>query len=130
MYNMTNIDKLFENFLQTDLPSYKSSTSFTETEYVINSLEDGKQEITINVLGHNPKDIDIQATTDKITIKSNKPEGSSSLVSNVSIAFNLNKLTKLYDGTTAQAKFNNGLLILTLDVKEEKKEKTIQIKVV
>lgn len=130
MYNMTNIDKLFENFLQTDLPSFKSPASFTETEYVINSLEDGKQEITINVLGHNPKDIDIQATTDKITIKSNKPEGSSSLVSNVSISFNLNKLTKLYDGTTAQAKFNNGLLILTLDVKEDKKEKTIQIKVV
>lgn len=127
---MTNIDKLFENFLQTDLPSYKSSASFTDTEYVINSLEDGKQEITINVLGHNPKDIDIQATTDKITIKSNKPEGSSSLVSNVAISFSLNRLNKLYDGTTAHAKFNNGLLILTLSEIVEKKEKTIQIKVV
>jgi len=36
---------------------------------------------------------------------------------------------KDYDGTKVDAKFTNGLLILTIDKKEERKAKSISIKV-
>ena len=119
-----NIKNLFDLF---DEPNWQTTTyKFSEADYVVKQLEDGKQQLSLSVLGHNPKDIKLEATEDKITIKAKKEEGVSDLVKNVDLAFTIGKD---YDGTKVDAKFTNGLLILTIDKKEERKAKSISIKV-
>jgi HSP20 family molecular chaperone IbpA len=121
----TNIKSLFDLF---DESNWQTTTTYksTQTDYVVKQLEDGKQQLSVSVLGHNPKDIKLEATEDRITIKAKKEEGSSDLVKDIELAFTIGKD---YDGTKVEAKFNNGLLILTIDKKEERKAKSIQIKV-
>ena len=116
---------LFELF---DAPQYRTSTTYKtfSNDYQTKQLEDGKQELTLSVLGHNPKDIKLEVTEDRITIKAKKAEDTSDLVKDIDLAFTVGKD---YDGTKTEAKFNNGLLILTIDKKEERKAKSISIKV-
>ena len=123
----TNIKNLLDLF-ETELPSNWTSTTYkvSETDYAVKQLEDGKQQLSLSVLGHNPKDIKLEATEDKITIKAKKEEGVSDLVKDVDLAFTIGKD---YDGTKVDSKFTNGLLILTIDKKEERKAKSISIKV-
>jgi HSP20 family molecular chaperone IbpA len=123
----TNIKNLFDLF-ETELPSNWTSTTYkvSETDYAVKQLEDGKQQLSLSVLGHNPKDIKLEATEDRITIKAKKEESASDLVKDVDLAFTIGKD---YDGTKVDAKFTNGLLILTIDKKEERKAKSISIKV-
>jgi HSP20 family molecular chaperone IbpA len=122
-----NIKNLFDLF-ETELPSNWISTTYkvSETDYAVKQLEDGKQQLSLSVLGHNPKDIKLEATEDRITIKAKKEENASDLVKDVDLAFTIGKD---YDGTKVDAKFTNGLLILTIDKKEERKAKSISIKV-
>ncbi len=116
---------LFELF---DAPQYRTSTTYKtfSNDYQTKQLEDGKQELTLSVLGHNPKDIKLEVTEDRITIKAKKAEDTSDLVKDIDLAFTVGKD---YDGTKTEAKFTNGLLILTIDKKEERKAKSISIKV-
>lgn len=119
---LSNLDNLFETFFTNDFSTYKKLPSHYEAKV----LEDGKQELTLSVLGHNPKDIKLEVTEDRITIKAKKAEDTSNLVKDIDLAFTVGKD---YDGTKTDAKFNNGLLILTIDKKEERKAKSISIKV-
>lgn len=116
---------LFELF---DAPQYRTSTTYKtfSNDYQTKQLEDGKQELTLSVLGHNPKDIKLEVTEDRITIKAKKAEDTSDLVKDIDLAFTVGKD---YDGTKTEAKFTNGLLILTIDKKEERKAKSISIKI-
>jgi HSP20 family molecular chaperone IbpA len=119
--NIKNLLDLFES----ELPSFKKSqyTSWI-TDYDAKTLEDGKFELTLNVLGHDPKNIKLEVTEDKISIKSTKEEGSSSLVQNIDTSFSLGKD---YDGTKTEAKFQNGLLVITIDKRNERKAKSVKI---
>lgn len=123
----SNINSLFD-FFEKELPSYyKVTTSKTSiSDYDVKQLEDGKQQLTLSVLGHDVKSIKLEVTEDKVTIKAKKEEGSSPLVEDIDATFNVGKD---YDGTKTEAKFSNGLLILTIDKKEERKSKSISIKV-
>jgi HSP20 family molecular chaperone IbpA len=122
--NLQSLFDLFENQLPATYASstYKSSI----TDYDVKQLEDGKQQLTLSVLGHDVKNIKLEVTEDKVTIKAKKEEGSSPLVEDIDATFSVGKD---YDGTKTEAKFFNGLLILTIDKKEERKSKSIQIKV-
>ena len=121
--NITNLLDLFES----ELPTWKSTSTYsTLSRYEGKVLEDGKYQLTLNVLGHNPKNIKLEVTEDKVTIKAKKEEGSSPLVEDIDYSFSVGKD---YDGTKTEAKFSNGLLILSIDKKEERKSKSIQIKV-
>lgn len=124
-----NLGNLLD-LIEKDLPKWPytvttTAKSFT-SDYDVKQLEDGKQQLTLNVLGHNPKNIKLEVTEDQINIKSEKEKDSSPLVENVDLSFTLGKD---YDGTKTEAKFSNGLLILTIDKKEERKSKSISIKV-
>jgi HSP20 family molecular chaperone IbpA len=124
----TNLNHLIDRLFDTQLPSTYSSTKYTSTitDYDVTQLEDGKQQLTLSVLGHDVKNIKLDVTEDKVTIKAKKEEGSSPLVEDIDATFSVGKD---YDGTKTEAKFFNGLLILTIDKKEERKSKSIQIKV-
>lgn len=124
--NIKNLLDLFE----TELPANWTTTTTTKSlalDYDIKQLEDGKQQLVLSVVGHDAKNIKLDVTEDKVTIKAKKEEGSYSLVSDIDATF---KVGKDYDGTKIEAKFSNGLLILTIDKKEERKSKSISIKVV
>ena len=125
----SNLQSLFDLF-ETQLPSYYSThqSQLAEPNYfaLAKKLEDGKQELTLSVLGHDVKNIKLEVTDEKVTIKAKKEEGTSPLVEDIDITFSVGKD---YDGTKTEAKFSNGLLILTIDKKEERKSKSIQIKV-
>jgi HSP20 family molecular chaperone IbpA len=121
--NITNLLDLFES----ELPTWKSTSTYsTFSRYEGKVLEDGKYQLTLNVLGHNPKNIKLEVTETQILIKSKKEEASSSLVSDIDLTF---ALGKDYDGTKSDAKFDNGLLIITTDKKDEAKPKKVQIKI-
>jgi HSP20 family molecular chaperone IbpA len=121
--NITNLLDLFES----ELPTWNSTSTYsTFNRYEGKVLEDGKYQLTLNVLGHNPKNIKLEVTETQILIKSKKDETSSSLVSDIDLTFTLGKD---YDGTKSEAKFDNGLLIITTDKYDEAKPKKVQIKI-
>ena len=124
----TNLNHLIDRLFDTQLPATYSSTKYTSTitDYDVKQLEDGKQQLTLSVLGHDVKNIKLEVTENKITIKAKKQEGSSPLVQDIDATFTL---SKDFDGTKTEAKFTNGLLTLTIDKKEERKSKSISIKV-
>jgi len=87
-------------------------------------LENGKQQVTINTTGHNPKDIKVDVTDTEIKITSKKGENTSRFVSDIDLTLTVGKD---YDGTKTEAKFENGLLTLLIDKKEDKKTKSLKI---
>jgi len=117
-----NLDDLFLDW--DNLFTHAKQNVFSD--YTTKELEDGKIELSVNVLGHDPKKINLEATEDRITIKSTKPEDVSSLIKDIDFSF---KLGKDYDGTKSEAKFNNGVLSITIDKKDERKAKKLSINI-
>jgi HSP20 family molecular chaperone IbpA len=63
-----NLNSLLDSFI-TDLPTstWKSKTlKNSSLDYDVVTLEDGKQELTLNVVGHNPKNIKLIASPNTI----------------------------------------------------------------
>jgi HSP20 family molecular chaperone IbpA len=122
MYTLTTFDKLIDELTKDSFKTPKRSSNFNSVE--VEPLEDGKQRVTINTTGHNPKNITLEATEDEITIKATKEEGTSSFVKDIDLTLTLGTD---YDGTKTDAKFENGLLTLLIDKKVERKSKTLRI---
>ena len=119
----TNIDKLVNSLTNQPMRFEQNATSFTN--YHTELTEDGKIKLVVNVVGHNPKDVEVEANNGELNIKAHKPEGSSLFVKNINLSFTIGRE---YDETSAEASIENGLLTLTLDKKEEMKSKKIKIK--
>jgi HSP20 family molecular chaperone IbpA len=118
----SNLDDLFLDW--DNLYSHVKQNSISN--YTTKELEDGKIQVDVNVLGHNPKNILLEVTDDKITIKSVKPEGESDLIKDIDFSF---RLGKDYDGTKSEASFNNGLLSIIIEKKDERKAKKLSINI-
>ena len=116
--NENFVDNFFRD-IYTTKPTKRLNTSF-EAE----TLEDGKQKVTVNTIGHNPKDITVDVTEEEIKIKSKKGEDTSSFVKDIDLTLTVGTD---YDGTKTTAKFDNGLLTLLIDKKVNKKAKTLKI---
>ena len=119
----TNIDKLVNSIANQPMWFEQKATSFTN--YHTELTEDGKIKLVVNVVGHNPKDVEVEANNGELKIKAQKSEGSSLFVKNINLSFTIGRE---YDETSAEASIENGLLTLTLDKKEEMKSKKIKIK--
>ena len=104
----------------------RSRKSYTNAygNFAATVLENGKQQVTINTTGHNPKDIKVDVTDTEIKITSKKGENTSRFVSDIDLTLTVGKD---YDGTKTEAKFKNGLLTLLIDKKEDKKTKSLKI---
>ena len=116
--NENFVDNFFKD-IYTTKPTNRLNSQF-EAEV----LEDGKQKVTINTIGHNPKDITVDVTDEEITIKSKKAEDTSSFVKEIDLILTVGVD---YDGTKTTAKFDNGLLTLLIDKKVNKKAKSLKI---
>jgi len=128
MFNLKNkknmiytIDNLFDDVFDRGFKPLQ--INHQQGNYSI-TTEDGKQKLLINVVGHNPKDVELDVTEDLITIKA-ETENVNAVVGNVNLRF---KVGKDYDGTSAEASIENGLLTILLDKKEERKSKKVKIK--
>ena len=116
--NENFVDNFFKD-IYTTKPTNRLNSQFEAT-----TLEDGKQQVTINTIGHNPKDITVDVTEEEITIKSKKGENTSSFVKEIDLVLTVGTD---YDGTKTTAKFDNGLLTLLIDKKINKKAKSLKI---
>ena len=118
----TNFNEVIDAFLTE--PSRINKTIKTYSNFEAELLEDGKQLVTVNTVGHNPKDIKVEVTEDVINIKSKKGESSSRFVRDIDLDLSVGQD---YDGTKSDAKFENGLLLITIDKKNERKAKALKI---
>ena len=116
--NENFVDNFFKD-IYTTKPTNRLHSQFEAT-----TLEDGKQQVTINTIGHNPKDITVDVTEEEITIKSKKEEQTSRFVKDIDLVLTVGTD---YDGTKTTAKFDNGLLTLLIDKKINKKAKSLKI---
>jgi len=122
MKNMIyTIDNLFDDVFDKGFKPLQ--INHQQGNYSI-TTEDGKQKLLINVVGHNPKGVELNVTDDLITIKA-ETENVNAVVGNVNLRF---KVGKDYDGTSAEASIENGLLTILLEKKEERKSKKVKIK--
>ena len=117
-----NINEVFSDW--DNLISHAKNNVFAD--YTTKELEDGKIQVDVNVLGHDPKNIILEGTEERIELKSSKPVDSSSLVKEIDFSF---KLSKDYDGTKSEAKFNNGILSVIISKKDEAKSKKLSINI-
>ena len=120
MYTLTSFDNLINELTRQPL----TTPTRTYGTFEVDVLEDGKQTVTINTIGHNPKDITVDVTDEEVTIKATKKEGTSRFVKDIDLTLTVGKD---YDGTKTEAKFENGLLVLTIDKKVNKKAKSLKI---
>jgi len=118
----TNFNEVFDALLTE--PSRINKKIKTYTSFEAELLEDGKQLVTVNTVGHNPNNIDVEVTEDVITIRAKKEENSSRFVSDIDLELSVGQD---YDGTKADAKFENGLLLITIDKKNTRKAKSLKI---
>tara|TARA_B100000780_G_scaffold201798_1_gene143162 strand:+ start:53 stop:460 length:408 start_codon:yes stop_codon:yes gene_type:complete len=112
-----NLDKILK-------PAKKLSKRISHSQFEVKTLEDGKQEVTVNTIGHNPKDMTVDVTEETIIIKSTKEEGTSSFVEDIDLTLTVGND---YDGTKSTATFNSGLLTIVVDKKINKKAKSLKI---
>ena len=130
MFNLKNknimhytFNTLFDEILN-DKPTLFRDVYHNRGNYSINTTEDGRQELMVNVAGHNPKDVDVNVSENEIHIQA-KAEKVNSVIGDVNLKFTVGKH---YDGTTAQASIENGVLTILLDKKDDTKGKKIKIK--
>tara|TARA_R110000772_G_scaffold51239_1_gene117652 strand:+ start:1304 stop:1690 length:387 start_codon:yes stop_codon:yes gene_type:complete len=123
----TTFDKLFDSvwnepLIRDAVLDERRNTTFRSFD--VETLKDGKQKVTINTIGHNPKDITVDVTEEELKITAKKVEGTSRFVRDIDLTLSVGKD---FDGTKSEAKFENGLLVLTIDRKASKKAKSLKI---
>ena len=125
MYTINTFNDLFDDVFNEPI-FRRSRKSYTNAfgNFDATVLENGKQQVIVNTTGHNPKDIKVDVTDTEIKITSKKGENTSRFVSDIDLTLTVGKD---YDGTKTEAKFENGLLTLLIDKKEDKKTKSLKI---
>lgn len=120
-------DKLFENFFNERTTK---TTTYVPNKFAVDIKEDTAT-MALSVIGHNPKDIEINCYEDKIEIKAKKSQEDTENPFNQLISDIEERITigKNYDGRQAKAEIKNGILLITLEKKEESKPKKLTLKV-
>ena len=125
---MIDYNNLFDELFQFHQPEER--TTYVPTKFAVNIKED-TAEMALSVLGHNPKDIEINCYEDKIEIKAKKSQDDKENPFNQLVSDIEERVTigKNYDGRQAKAEIKNGILLITLEKKEESKPKKLTLKV-
>ena len=124
MYTI-DYSKLFEEFFNEP-----KTTTYVPNKFAVD-IKDESATIALSVLGHDPKDIEINCFEDKIEIKAkkmgeDKESPFNQLVSDIEERI---QVGKNFDGKKAKAEIKNGILLITLERKEESKPKKLTLKV-
>ncbi len=122
-------DKLLDEFFTTPLYYTKSNYNTYTPKKMAVDLQDDKLELAFSVVGHDPKNVEVTLTEDKVSIRAKKNTEDKSVTGQfVSDIDETITLTNEYDGTTARAEIKNGLLLISIDKREEQKPKKLSIK--
>ena len=129
---MIDYSKLFDNFFD-DSSNWKTTqktTTYVPNKFAVD-IKDESAILALSVLGHDPKGIEINCYEDKIEIKAKKTHEDkenpfNQLISDIEERINIGKN---YDGRQAKAEIKNGILLITLEKKEESKPKKLTLKV-
>ena len=124
-------DKLVDTLFSNDAPLYeKTTTTYVPNKFAVD-IKDDKAVMALSVLGHDPKDIEINCYEDKIEVKAKKSQDDKENPFNQLISDVDERITigKNYDGRQAKAEIKNGILTITLEKKEESKPKKLTLKV-
>ena len=116
--------KLFEEFFPIQQP--KERTTYVPSKFAVDIKEDIAT-LALSVIGHDPKDIEINCFEDKIEIKAKKTQEDKENPFNQLISDIEERVTvgKNFDGRKAKAEIKNGILLITIERKEESKPKKL-----
>ena len=116
--------KLFDEFFPIQQP--KERTNYVPNKFAVDIKEETAS-IALSVLGHDPKDIEINCFEDKIEIKAKKTQEDKENPFNQLISDIEERVTvgKNFDGKKAKAEIKNGILLITIERKEESKPKKL-----
>jgi HSP20 family protein len=125
---MIDYSKLFDEFFPIEQP--KTRTTYVQNKFAVD-IKDEAVTLALSVLGHDPKDIEINCFEDKIEIKAKKTQEDkehpfNQLVSDIEERINVGKN---FDGRKAKAEIKNGILLIAIERKEESKPKKLTPKV-
>jgi len=127
----SEIDRILDSL--SNHPVWEEATK--TTTYVPNKfavdIKDDTATMALSVLGHDPKNIEINCYEDKIEIKAKKSQEDKENPFNQLVSDIEERITigKNYDGRQAKAEIKNGILTITLEKKEESKPKKLTPKV-
>lgn len=126
----SDFDRFFDKLLVTNkTPLWETySKTYVPSKFAV-EVKDDKAFIALSVLGHDPKNIEINCYEDKIEVKAKKGEDKTpftELVANIDERITLGKDL---DGRSAKADVKNGILTFTIERKEESKPKKLSLKV-
>lgn len=125
----TEIDRIVDRLSRHPLWEETTKTAtYVPNKFAVDVNEDSAV-MALTVLGHDPKDIEINCYEDKIEVKAKKLQDDSpynQLISDIDEKINVGKH---YDGRNAKAEIKNGILTITLDKKEDSKPKKLTLKV-
>ena len=124
MYYSKLFDELFN---ETNTTWENHSTTFVPSKFAVD-VKDEIATIALSVLGHDPKNIDISCYEDKIHVKAKKEEGNETFNKIVADIDETIRVSKVFDGTKAKAEIKNGILLITLEKREEAKPKKLTLK--
>ena len=121
--------KLFDELFNETTTTWENhSTTFVPSKFAVD-VKDDLATIALSVLGHDPKNIDINCYEDKIHVKAKKEEGNETFNKIVADIDETIRVSKVFDGTKAKADIKNGILLITLEKREEAKPKKLTLKV-
>lgn len=131
MFNQNK--KLMSILLKNDPFSIFLDSINTEVNYlsnrVVSKVKDGKLEIAVSVIGHDPKKVNVELTEDRIFIKSEADKENKSVTASfIGDVDEILKLSRDYNGLSAKATIENGILLIVVDKKDEAKPKKLSIK--
>ncbi len=121
--------KLFDEIFGEPTTTWENhSRTFVPSKFAVD-VSDESATIALSVLGHDPKNIDVNCYEDKIEVKAKKEEGNVTYNKIVADIDETIRIGKLFDGTKSKAEFKNGILLITLEKKESAKPKKLTVKV-
>jgi HSP20 family molecular chaperone IbpA len=121
--------KLFDEIFGEPTTTWENhSRTFVPSKFAVD-VSDESATIALSVLGHDPKNIDVNCYEDKIEVKAKKEEGNITYNKIVADIDETIRIGKLFDGTKSKAEFKNGILLITLEKKESAKPKKLTVKV-
>jgi HSP20 family protein len=125
---MIDYTKVLDEFFPIE--QTKERTTYVQNKFAVD-IKDESATIALSVLGHNPDDIEINCFEDKIEIKAKKTQDDKENPFNQLISDIEERVTvgKNFDGRKAKAEIKNGILLITIERKEESKPKKLTPKV-
>lgn len=124
-----SLDKFLEDWVKDPwMAEPKKYTSYVPTKAAVD-LKDDRLDLALSVIGHDPKNVEVNLTEGQINIKATKDKENKDVANQ--FVFDIDEtlnLSKEFDGLTAKAEIKNGILTISVEKKEAQKPKKLSIK--